>query len=184
MTSQRIWANSCYLSKQKLCVWTCWRTAGGGWLKKPPSSIHEAMMLVMWQHPLGTHPLHMRSVLSTVLGIRLAVELPWSAVLEDLRMWNLWHWPNIRVSQSIVLDHTELPGILIENEVSWASDLPQSESLREAPRNVHFFFWMYIFLTSLPNDFRHHEVWEPLLQLLKVSITLGCEWSEKLTFYV
>lgn len=67
-------------------------------------------------------------------------------VAEELP-WNLQHGPNIRVSQSIVLDHTELPGILIENEVSWASDLPESESLREAPRNIHF-------LTSLPNDFR------------------------------
>lgn len=76
-------------------------------------------------------------------------------VAEELQR-NLQHWPNIHVSQNIVLDHTELPGILMENEVSWASDLPESESLREAPRNVHF-------LTSLPNDFRHHEVWEPLL---------------------
>ena len=81
-------------------------------------------------------------------------------VAEELQR-NLQHWPNIRVSQNIVLGHTELPGILMENEVPWASDLPESESLREAPRNVHF-------LTSLPNDFGHHEVREPLLQLHEV----------------
>lgn len=136
---QRTWANSCQVSKQRLCLWSYWPWQKGWGFRSLPSLCTWAKEKEgePWLWPCDTTPRDMRSACagqSTVLGVHNGE----SSKAQWYLIYGSGEWTGagfIAFTQHYCfpkyLDHTEWSGILTENAVPWALNLLVSAFLRE-----------------------------------------------------